>query len=445
MHHMPNELIREVVPVDSIDRVVLINDFSQVRGGAAALVMLLAQKLSDRGIKVTLITGDDGMMSDGMIGTMEVVSLGDRPLLERPAAVAAIRGLYNPAAAKMLSRWISENDTPRTVYHLHNWAHILSASIFGSLERVSSRTVMHAHDYFLACPNGAFAHYRAGRPCQLAPISAACLSTNCDRRSYAQKLWRVARHEVRRSLWDFDRHQTNILLIHDGMTEPFLRSRIARSQLHVVRNPSVPYADRRIEVENNREFVFIGRVEEEKGVADFLSAARQAGAPARIIGDGSQLRELTERFPEAKFDGWQSRSGIAESIRNARVLVVPSRYPEPFGLVITEALGCGIPVVLPNNALLKAEVTESNIGIACNPRSINELAATIRSLMTDDKKIETMSREAFRLRDVLAVDPTVWVGKILSHYQSLLNPQHGARENAASKTGRGGSTFSIRT
>jgi glycosyltransferase involved in cell wall biosynthesis len=407
----------------AIDRIVLINDFSKVRGGAAALVVLLAQKLSYAGFKVTLVTGDDGAFVKGEPGNLEVVALGELPLLERPPHVAASRGLYNPAAERMLSRWIVQNDTPRTVYHLHNWSHILSASIFRSLSVVRLRTLMHAHDFFLACPNGAFADYRAGRPCDLTPLSSACISTNCDRRNYTQKLWRVARHAVRRSLWDLRKHQTNVLMIHEGMKEPFLRSGYSAAQLHTVRNPSMPYSSTRIEAEKNREFAFIGRVEEEKGVSDFLEAARLAGVPARIVGDGKMRAELAERYTEATFHGWQSPAGIAELIKSARMLVVPSRYPEPFGLVITEALGSGIPVILPNSALLRAEVTEHGIGIACNTRSIAELSEAIRAAAMDDIGIETMSREAFRLRDVLSPSPEIWSDQIISFYEMLVQGQ----------------------
>ena len=280
--------------------------------------------------------------------------------------------------------------------------------------------MMHAHDYFLACPNGAYVDYRSGKECTLKPLSLACLCTNCDRRSYTHKLWRAGRHRIRQTLWDFNRYQTDILMIHEGMREPFERSGIARSQLIPVRNPSVPYAESRIRAEENQDYVFIGRVEEEKGVSDFLAAARKAKVPARVIGDGSKLRELSEQFPEARFDGWRSRAEIAELLRSARMLVVPSRYPEPFGLVIVESLASGIPVILPHSALLKAEVTDHGIGIACDTRSIDELAQAIETSRTDDEKIGSMSRHAFELRMKFAVDPRKWSTQIVSYYHALL-------------------------
>jgi glycosyltransferase involved in cell wall biosynthesis len=421
MHTYDPQLFPKSERSSSIDRVVLINDFSKVRGGAAALVVLLAEKLTEMKIKVTLITGDDGRDLQEQISGIEVVSLNEPPLLSRPLIAAVTKGLYNRSAGRMLSDWISRNDTAKTIYHVHNWSHILSASIFRSLHIVNRRTVMHAHDYFLACPNGAFANYRTGKECTLRPLSFACLSTNCDRRNYSQKLWRAGRHRVRQALWDFDSYKTDVLMIHERMSESFERSGIGRSQLLTIRNPSVPYTDSRIQAEDNQEYVFIGRVEEEKGVSDFLNAARKAGAPARVIGEGSTLRELAEQFPEVTFDGWQPRSGIGELIRSARMLVVPSRYPEPFGLVITESLASGIPVILPHSALLKAEVTDQEIGIACDTGSIDELAQVIQSSGMDDEKIACMSRRAFGLRDKLAVDPRIWSAQIVSYYHTLLS------------------------
>ena len=419
-----DELLPRTTRADQLDRVVLINDFSKVRGGAAALVVLLAGKLVARNIKVTLITGDDGNELQTSLPGVNVVSLNEPPLLDRPAKVAAVKGWYNSSANRMMADWIAHNDTPRTVYHVHNWAHILSASVFRALRKVRHRTVVHAHDYFLACPNGAFVNYRSGQECELTPLSMACLATNCDRRSYAQKLWRAGRHVVRQTLWNFDQNRTSVLLIHDGMREPFERAGVASSQLHTVRNPSLPFLAERVRAEDNSEYVFVGRVEEEKGVRDFLSAARAAGVQARVIGDGSALPELRDEFPNVIFDGWQSREGIAKFIRNARMLVVASRYPEPFGLVIVESLASGLPVILPNSALLSREVTQNGLGVACDTRSVEALSGLISQTRGDDADIRRMSLKAFSMRDELSSAPDRWSDQLTRQYREILRKAH---------------------
>lgn len=419
-----DELLPRGMRDDQLDRIVLINDFSKVRGGAAALVVLLAEKLVARNINVTLITGDDGNGLQTTLPGVNVVSLNEPPLLDRPAKVAAVKGWYNSSANQMMADWIAQNDTPRTVYHVHNWAHILSASVFRALRKVRHRTLVHAHDYFLACPNGAFVNYRSGQECKLTPLSVACLATNCDRRSYAQKLWRAGRHVVRQTLWSFDQNRTGVLLIHDGMREPFERAGIASSQLHTVRNPSLPFLAERVRAEENSEYVFVGRVEEEKGVGDFLAAARAVGVPARVIGDGSALPALRDEFPDVIFDGWQSREGVAELIRNARMLVVASRYPEPFGLVIVEALASGLPLILPNSALLSREVTQNGIGMACDTRSVEALSQLISRTRANDAEVQGMSVKAFSMRNLLSSTPDRWSDQLTRHYLELLHKAH---------------------
>lgn len=385
-------------------------------------------------IPVTLVTGDQGQDLKHLGKGVEVVSLNKESLLNRPAGKALTEGIYSPSAKTLLSDWITRNDTANTVYHLHNWSHILSPSIFVALRPVWKRTVLHAHDYFLACPNGAFANYQTGLACPLRPMSVACLATNCDRRSYLHKLWRVGRHGSRLLLWNSDNRPTDIFLIHEDMKEPFVRSGFDSSHLITVRNPSSAFSNDRVAAESNREYVFIGRVVEEKGIDDFLEAAESAGVPARVIGDGSKLSELRQRYPDVIFDGWRSRAEIAQLIQSARIAVVCSRYPEPFGLVIVEALASGLPVIIPRTALLSREVSTKRIGISYDPHHAGELAEFFRSTAADDVLVETMSRQAYALRDDLSLAPDEWSARILAHYRSLLRPP--TRASAPSSTAR---------
>ena len=102
------------------DRVVIINDLSQTRGGATAIALLSARLLADRGIPVTLITGDSAPFSfDADERPFEVASVNSTHILSGVRVAAFARGLYNHQAAQFLGQWIALNDNPRVVYHLH--------------------------------------------------------------------------------------------------------------------------------------------------------------------------------------------------------------------------------------------------------------------------------------------------------------------------------------
>ena len=68
-----------------------------------------------------------------------------------------------------------------------------------------------------------------------------------------------------------------------------------------------------------------------------IAAVGAVGVPLTVIGEGPLRETLTARHPEVTFRGWMDRAGIAGEIASARALVMPTRYPEPFGLVVAEA------------------------------------------------------------------------------------------------------------
>jgi hypothetical protein len=134
--------------------------------------------------------------------------------------------------------------------------------------------VISAHDFFLACPNGAFADLRSGQPCPLVPLSRACLTAPCDRHSRSHKLLRVVRHAIQ-TVFD-PAKAPPVLAIHAGMAPYLARAGISRDAIHALPNPVVPWSAQRIAAEDNREVLFVGRLEETKG-PDLAAAARAPG------------------------------------------------------------------------------------------------------------------------------------------------------------------------
>lgn len=88
-------------------------------------------------------------------------------------------------------------------------------------------------------------------------------------------------------------------------------------------------------------FLTAGRVAVEKNLEAFLSLSL-AGSKV-VIGDGPQLAELRQRFPDAHFLGLKQGKALAAAIAAADVFVFPSRT-DTFGVVQLEALACGVPV-----------------------------------------------------------------------------------------------------
>jgi glycosyltransferase involved in cell wall biosynthesis len=403
-----------------MDRVVVINDDAVVRGGAAAIALASARLLRERGVPVTVLSGNDAVDPDLAASGVAVSILGGRHILDRDRYTGAALGLYDPATKAALGHWIDAHDTPQTVYHLHNWHKVLSPSVFSVLRRVDARLLISAHDYFLSCPNGGFFNYPRERECEFVPNGAQCLASNCDRRHYGHKLWRSARHSLRHRFLDLTRSQARVIAVHEAMVPLLARGPIARGQISVVRNPVTPWRVKRVPAEDNRDVFFVGRLDDDKGPDLLAGAARRAGVRLRLIGDGPLAAQIARDHLNVELLGWRSREEIAELVADARLVVVPSRSRETFGLVALEALTSGIPVIVPPYSSLASEIAGHEFGLVCDPHDETALAAAIDRLTQDDGLVREISRNAFANAQRLAPTPAQWCDDLLALYAKQL-------------------------
>jgi glycosyltransferase involved in cell wall biosynthesis len=415
--------LRNGVPISStIDRVVIIDDYSTARGGATALSILSAKLFRGLDIPVTYICGDDGNNAELAALGVSIVRLNSRDLINAERGKAFFAGIHNVFAVRMIATWVLANDTPNTAYHVHGWSKILSPAIFKALMPVARRCVVHAHDFFTACPNGAFFDYQAQKICLRRPLGVGCIATACDKRSYSHKLWRVARGanlvRLLRNQADFGR----IVLLHEKMASFFLHAGYQPERLTTIRNPIAPLSTERVEAEANDEFVFIGRLDEEKGVEDAVAATRRAGARLCVIGDGPLMERVATSGDHVKTVGWQSHAEIGLTIRQASALLMPSRYPEPFGLVAIEAAGSGIPVIMSRGAFLAEEMERAGIALSCDTTDVRAFADTLTTFREMPKhEVRIMSERAFRLSPNLASTHEEWRDALLAQYHSLIS------------------------
>jgi glycosyltransferase involved in cell wall biosynthesis len=106
-----------------------------------------------------------------------------------------------------------------------------------------------------------------------------------------------------------------------------------------------------------------------------------AAGPLTILGDGPERTRLAALAREAgvavEMPGNVDRDEIAAAMRRATVVVVPSTYPEPLGLVALEAMAGGAIVVASGVGGLAESITEGMSGFLVEPGDPAALAAAI--------------------------------------------------------------------
>lgn len=112
-------------------------------------------------------------------------------------------------------------------------------------------------------------------------------------------------------------------------------------------------------------------------------------------GDGQQhYKEMSIGLGIAdmvQFRGRLEGEMLAEAYRNAAVLAVPS-LRETFGMVITEAMASGLPVVAVNGGGVATVVDDNKDGLLVPPRDPRAIAAALRRILTDPERADILGK-----------------------------------------------------
>lgn len=220
-------------------------------------------------------------------------------------------------------------------------------------------SVLYSHNYHGTCISGTKCHARpAYQPCQRS-LGVGCLALYFPRRCGGLnpitmiQMYRSQRERQR----TLNRHRA-VLVASRHMVREMVQNGAATASVHLVpyfppnTKPDVlaPTPKQR----SNRIF-FLGRLTALKGWTHLLTAIPRAAELLNkkltlvVAGDGPDRaafeNEARRRGVEVEFLGWVGADARAAEMRAADVLIVPSVWPEPFGLVGIEAGCVGLPAV----------------------------------------------------------------------------------------------------
>ena len=180
--------------------------------------------------------------------------------------------------------------------------------------------------------------------------------------------------------------------------------------------------------------LFAGRLEYEKGVQTVLHAlerlAERVGAVRFLIaGVGTysdELRRLVEELGlghRVHFTGFLEERALRLHYAAADVAVAPSLY-EPFGLVATEAMACGTPVVVSDTGGLR-EIVVDGTGLTFPPQDAEQLADRIAEVLTDrELALRLVARGRERIRE--RYDWSDVATRTAAAYVTTLRARHAA-------------------
>jgi glycosyltransferase involved in cell wall biosynthesis len=184
---------------------------------------------------------------------------------------------------------------------------------------------------------------------------------------------------------------------------------------NAVRVRDFPYRERKSDYA-----LFLGRIAPEKGLVNAIEAATRAGVDLVVAAKASEAAErqyfeaeIRPRLgPRVHWVGEADQSAKRELLANARCLLFPISWDEPFGMVMIEALSCGTPVVALRRGSVPEIVTDGVTGLICDhPDELPEALLRVGEL--DPAACRAAALDRF--------DVEAMVYRYLGIYQRLLN------------------------
>ncbi len=267
------------------------------------------------------------------------------------------------------------------------------------------RIVRMIHDHDLCCPrrhkyffhNTRICHHKAGWRCYLDLAFLERGSGFLNRFGYSSIEKKLK--EMRQNYnWD------SLLVGSQFMLNELVQNGFPQKRIHIV-PPSVPIKPLIITPPPKTPSILcVSQLIRGKGVDLLLRALRGLSCDfkATIVGTGnaeSGLKQLSQEYglaDKVNFVGWVDNDSISNYYSRARVVVVPSRWPEPFGMIGLEAMRHARPVVAFAVGGIPDWLEHDVTGFLAPEQDVSAFTKSLEDILTNYDLSEKLAENAFK-------------------------------------------------
>lgn len=326
--------------------------------------------------------------------------------------------VWNSNADKLLDIFLAKLDCTQVIAHIHSLSLGLSPSIYKALSNNNVKFVITAHDSGWACPTGYQYNFKAKEFCKLTPLSLGCLFSNCDKREYVNKAFKVVKIVALDYISRIKKNVCKVYAPSNWLIEHISPRFPQNTPIELLENP-VSVLKTEFSYSNREYFLFVGRLWEEKGIDRFLDIAAKK-YPVKVIGDGGLRDELQKKYSSAVFLGKLPPDQVLNELKTARALVLPSIYLESFGLVVAEALANGVPVIVSKTVGAASLVQEGINGFIVD-MNVERTVLNACEILMNNEKCYQLSENAYQIYWSRPLTEEKYAAQLDADFKSLLS------------------------
>jgi glycosyltransferase involved in cell wall biosynthesis len=328
---------------------------------------------------------------------------------------AALGPLYSPKGVRRFKSVLREEHPD--LIHLHNVFPLISPAVVRTAKAAGVPIVQTIHNYRHTCVNGL--HFRDGHLCDDCigrRVAYPAVLHGCYRGSRPQSVAMALGQAAHRGTWGM---VDKLIALTPLMARRLLAAGFEEKQIAV--RPSWT-ADPGEPASPGADFLYLGRLEEAKGINLLLEAWRLSkagsGRRLRIAGTGpseEHIRSMAMLEDNVHYLGHLDRREVAAAMQHCGVVVIPSLWYEGLPLTFVEALAHGRPVIV-NHGTSTASMVTDELAWCVRP-TVGSWRETIDMITQDD--IEARGMAARKLYSETCSPPAA-LKSLLQIYEDLL-------------------------
>lgn len=382
-------------------RVMMVHNEYARPSGEEHAARAIAKLLESNGVEVSWFTKSSAELAGSLSGHLR----------------AFFSGFHSPGSRAEMSRRLDAE--PVDIVQVQNLYPQISPSILKPCRDRGIRVVMRCPNYRLFCPQGLF--LSRGRVCERCAFGRewCCALRNCMG-SVPKSIAYAARNGWARHTRAILENVSTFIVLSEFQRRKFIEYGIPAEKLAIVPNfETVP--PREENAIPGSTVSFVGRVSPEKGIEQFIEAARRLPQLSfTVAGDHASMPGVVESAPaNVTFYGFLSGRALDEFYRRTRVFVCPSVWYEGFPNVVARAMAAAKPVVACRLGALPEIVSDGETGLLFNPGDADALTDHIRDLHEDVDRCRAMG-EAGRAKLEREFSPAAAFEKLMSVYSQFL-------------------------
>ncbi len=300
---------------------------------------------------------------------------------------------------------------------------LISPAVLKAIKKTGIPVVMRCPNYRIFCPNSLFLnkHGRVCEKCTGALKETWCIMKNCES-NISKSVGYGLRNMYARLTSAFTDHVDAFIVQSEFQKQKFNQLGIPNEKLFIVPGLTPPLLASSEETLGDK-VTFVGRASPEKGIYEFIEAARQLPEIPFIVAGriDAKCADIKERSPSnIEWVGFISGIELDKLYINSRIIVVPSKWYEGFPNVITRAMIHGKPVITSNLGAMAAIIDHQKNGLLTEAGNVDQLKTAMGHLYYNKVKCESMGSEGKKKAETAYSDEVIYA-RLMDTYKVALS------------------------